>query len=81
MSVTASPRGWGMPRDCITFSKASRFSAFSMASKSVPMMRTPRFIKGSARLMAVWPPSEAMTPSGCSSSMTFITSSGVSGSK
>ncbi|OPZ70197.1 MAG: hypothetical protein BWY81_00049 [Firmicutes bacterium ADurb.Bin467] len=65
----------------MTFSNASRFSAFSIAAKSVPMIFTPRFISGSARLIAVCPPSDAITPSGFSSSITFITSSGVSGSK
>ena len=52
-----------------------------MAAQSVPISFTPRSISGWARLMAVWPPREVMTPSGCSKSMTFITSSGVSGSK
>ena len=52
-----------------------------MASQSVPMIFTPRSISGWARLMAVCPPREAMTPSGFSKSMMAITSSGVSGSK
>ena len=73
--------GWGMLRSLRIFSKLSRFSARSMASQSVPMILTPRFIRGSARLIAVWPPSDAITPIGFSSSMIFITSSGVSGSK
>ena len=52
-----------------------------MAAQSVPMIFTPRSISGWARLMAVWPPREAMTPSGFSKAMMFITSSAVSGSK
>ena len=52
-----------------------------MAAQSVPMMFTPKSVRGCARLIAVWPPREAMTPSGFSHSTTFITSSIVSGSK
>ncbi len=45
------------------------------------MICTPARDKGPARLIAVWPPNWTMTPSGISFSMTFITSSIVSGSK
>ena len=81
MFVTAQPLGCGISRSSRIFSKLSRFSARSMAAQSVPMIRTPRSMSGWARLMAVCPPSDAMTPSGCSKSRIAITSSGVSGSK
>ena len=64
-----------------SFSKDSLFSAFSIASQSVPMIVTPLDSRGSARFTAVCPPSEAITPSGRSSSITFITSSTQRGSK
>ena len=52
-----------------------------MASGWVPMMGTPAALSLPARLMGVWPPSVTMTPTGFSTSMTFMTSSKVSGSK
>ena len=56
-------------------------SAFSMAAQPVPINVTPRSSSGFARLMAVCPPREAMTPSGCSIWITFMTSSTHRGSK
>lgn len=48
---------------------------------AVPMMLTSNSLSLSARLIAVCPPKEAMTPIGFSSSRTLSTSSTVSGSK
>ena len=69
---------WGATSFTHTF---NAMSAFSMAVQSVPMIFTPRSVNGWARLMAVWPPKLAITPSGCSSRIMFITSSAVRGSK
>ena len=61
--------------------KRLRSSARSMASGLVPRIGTPARKSGRARRSGVWPPNCTTTPSGFSSSMTFITSSKVRGSK
>ena len=81
MSVTASASGCGMRSSSMIFSKQPRSSALRMASQSVPMMGTPSRESGSARLMAVCPPSDTTIAFGFSRWMTFITSSTISGSK
>ncbi len=81
MSVTASASGWGMPSSSMIFSKQPRSSALRIAAQSVPMMGTPSSARGSARLMAVCPPSDTTIAFGFSRRTTFITSSTVSGSK
>ena len=81
MFVTASASGCGICNSSMIFSKQPRSSAFLIASVSVPMMGTPSFERGSARLMAVCPPSDTTMAFGFSRCTTFITSSTVSGSK
>ena len=81
MAVTASACGCGIPSCSMIFSKQPRSSALRIACTSVPMIGTPNRASGSARLMAVWPPSETTMLLGFSRWMTFITSSTVSGSK
>ena len=81
MSVTASASGCGIPSSSMILSKQPRSSAFLIACVSVPMMGTPSSASGSARLMAVCPPSDTTMAFGFSRWMTFITSSTVSGSK
>ena len=81
MSVTASASGCGMRNSSMIFSKQPRSSAFLIACVSVPIMGTPNCASGSARLMAVCPPSDTTIAFGFSRWMTFITSSAISGSK
>ena len=70
-----------MPKSSNRASKRPRSSAMSMPSAEVPRMGMPCWSKNSVRAMAVWPPKATTTPTGCSTSITPITSSGVRGSK
>ena len=79
--VTAFPSGFGISSSSSSFSNASLSSALSIALQSVPIILTPQSARADARFIAVCPPSEAITPYGFSRSITFMTSSTVSGSK
>ncbi len=73
--------GCGMPSSESKALKRFRSSARSIASGLVPRIVTPARWSGSASFKGVCPPNWITTPSGRSSSMTFITSSNVRGSK
>ena len=62
-------------------SNRSRSSAMSMDSALVPMMVTPWLSRNFVSLMAVCPPKATTTPTGFSTAMMCITSSGYRGSK
>ncbi len=59
----------------------SRSSASSIVSTLVPIIGTPAFDSARAKLSGVCPPNCTITPSGCTRSQIFSTSSVVSGSK
>ena len=81
-SVRAIPFG-GCRRSTSSriFAKLSRSSARSMECGDVPMIRTPASSSARASFSGVCPPNCTITPSGCSRSWMFSTSSAVSGSK
>ena len=59
----------------------SRSSASSIVSTLVPMIGTPALHRARAKFSGVCPPNCTITPSGCTRSQMFSTSSVVSGSK
>ena len=75
------PRGRRMPKRSSSASNLARSSATSMLSALVPRMRTPWLSRYCVSLIAVCPPKATTTPTGRSAAITFITSSGVRGSK
>jgi len=74
-----------MPSLSISAENNFRSSATSTSSGDVPKILVffplRALMRGMARLIAVWPPNWSITPSASSFSMTFRTSSRVSGSK
>ena len=70
-----------MPKLSRSSSKRSLSSAISMLSAEVPRILTPFLSRICVSFIAVWPPKATTTPTGFSTSMMFMTSSGVSGSK
>ena len=80
--VRAMPlAGCFSPSRSSKFLNFSRSSASSIVSTLVPMIGTPALARARARFSGVWPPNCTITPSGCTRSQMFSTSSVVSGSK
>ena len=81
VSKTVCPLGRGILTAVKSSSKRSLSSALSILSTLEPIIFIPHLANGPAKLIAVCPPNCTITPSGCSRSITFKTSSKVKGSK
>ena len=73
--------GWSMPRLSSIEENLWRFSARSIETAGVPKIGTFWRCSFIARLFGIWPPTEIITPFGCSKSMTSSTRSSESSSK
>ena len=79
VSTAVPPGGCEMRISAHRAFHCSRSSARSIECGLVPAIRSGGSVDAS--FSGVWPPSDTMTPTGCSASMTLATSSAVNGSK